>query len=266
MINKIQVAVGIVVISTVCGIARVSWGQQQSQKPSVAALLEQLKSEQEPVRAKAFEKLSADQDDLQNPDVRTALLDLLDQENHELDRQLLEAEKKGYPDEGDNSAYAEYYSNLVDVVASFADWNDPRQACILVDASSSDDSEFGAKIADHANTTIPCLLRRSASAVSMNRAVTVPILVQALAKAKGAINPGTAQSANQVILRALSDPDEGVRALTVHSIGKFGTQEMIVPLRKVAETDPGPEVQGHSVRKAAADAIAAIEKRAGKTQ
>jgi hypothetical protein len=37
---------------------------------------------------------------------------------------------------------------------SFADWNDPRQACILVDASYNDDSAFAAEIANHATITL----------------------------------------------------------------------------------------------------------------
>ncbi len=81
-------------------------------------------------------------------------------ENHELDSQLLEAQKKGYPEEGENVGWAEYYSNLLGAVESFVDWGDPRQACVLVDASSSDDSAFAAELADHAQVTIPCLMKR----------------------------------------------------------------------------------------------------------
>jgi HEAT repeat protein len=66
----------------------------------------------------------------------------------------------------------------------------------------------------------------------------------------------------RIILRTLQDPDELVRAFTVHAVGKYGTEDMIPALRKVAEADPSPEVEGHSIRKAAADAIAAIQKRA----
>lgn len=107
-------------------------------------------------------------------------MDLLDRDNHELHSQLVEAQRKGYPDEGDNEGFAEYYGEILDIVHSFADWNDPRQACILVNANSSDDSSFAAEVADHAKATIPCLMQRSKSAVSMSRAVAVPVLVQAL--------------------------------------------------------------------------------------
>ena len=49
------------------------------------------------------------------------------------------------------------YSDLLSAVDSFANWNDPRQACILVNAGSSDDSAFATEVADHAKVAIPCL-------------------------------------------------------------------------------------------------------------
>lgn len=237
------------------------WGQ--GDREVVTQLLARLHSDEELERAKAFGQLHSDPVNLKNPAVRAALLDLLDRENHEFDSQLAEAQKRGYPDEGDNEAWSEYYSDLVSTVDSFADWTNPRQACILVNAGSSDDSAFATEVADHARVTIPCLMKRSESPISINRAVAVPVLVRALGRAKGTLDVGTVQAARQTVLAALQDPDEAVRSFTVHALGKFGTEDMIAPLRKVAETDPSPEVQGQSIRKAAVDAIAAIEKRTG---
>jgi hypothetical protein len=239
-----------------------SWGRQAAQKPSVAVLLEKLHSTQEPERIKAFEQLHSNPASPQSPEVRAALLDLLDRENNGLDSQLLDAQKKGYPDEGDNEVWADYYSALIATVDSFADWSDPRQACILVDASSSDDSKFAREIADHAIITIPCLMKRSESAISMNRAVAVPVLVQALEKARGTLNPQIIEAAKKIVLDALRDPDDAVRGFTVHALAKFGTDDMITPLKKVAEADPSPEIEGHSIRKDAGEAISAIEERA----
>jgi hypothetical protein len=242
--------------------ATASWRQQATQKQNVAALLETLHSSDGSEREKAFEQLRSDSANLNSPKVRTALLELLDRENHELDSQIREAQKRGYPDEGENEGYAEYYSQILDAVDSFANWNDPRQACILVDANSSDESAFSEEIADHARMTVPCLVKRSASVISMNRAVSVPVLVQALAKAKDTLDPRTVQSARRIVLGALQDSDEAVRAFTVNALGRYGRKDMIPALRKVAEADPEPEVDGHSIRKLAADAIAAIRKRA----
>jgi HEAT repeats len=241
------------------------WRQETaSTKPGVAALLAKFHSTTESERTDAFEQLRSNPANLQSPKVRKALLELLERESHELDSQLLEAQKKGYPDEGDNGGFAEYYSDLLGTVDSFADWNDPRQACILVDANPSDDSDFAAKIAVHAKVAVPCLLKRSQSAISMNRAVTVPVLVQILGKAKASLDPTTAQAARQIVLRALQDPDEAVRVFTVNALGRYGTEDMIPALRKVAEEDPAPGEEGRSIRTSAAEAIAAIEKRSRK--
>lgn len=245
---------GPALLATIFGVAQ----QPQS---SVDALVARLRSNNGLERTQAFERLRSDAKVLRMPKVKTALLGLLDRENHELDTQLAEAQKIGYPDEGDNEAWAEYHSALIDAVDSFADWNDPRQACILVNAISSDDSAFAAEIADHGRVTIPCLMKKSASAISMNRAAALPVLVRALARAKDRLDPETAQAARQIVLGALGDPDKGVRAFTVNALGKYGAKDMIPALTKVAEEDPAAEVQGDSIRKSAAEAIVAIQKR-----
>jgi HEAT repeat protein len=87
-------------------------------------------------------------------------------------------------------------------------------------------------------------------------------MVQALSRAQGTLDPKTVQEAKQIISGALQDSDDGVRAFTVHALGKFGSEDMLPALKKVAEIDPGPEEDGHSIREQAADAIAAIQKRA----
>lgn len=50
--------------------------------------------------------------------------------------------------------------------------------------------------------------------------------------------------------------------MTVMSLGQFGGEDMIPALKVVAESDPAPEVHGHSVRKRVVAAIAQIQKRA----
>jgi HEAT repeat protein len=172
---------------------------------------------------------------------------------------MRQAQDKG---EAEDGGQAEYYSQVLGAVDSFADWNDARQACILVDASYNDDSAFAAEIADHATVTLPCLMKKSESAISLERAVTVPVLVKVLGKANGTLDLTTALAARRIVLGALQDPDEAVRAFAVNALGSYGGKDMVTALRKVAETDPSPEVDGSSIRKAAAEAIAAIQKRA----
>ena len=240
---------------------------QQGRENATAQLLVRLHSAEEPERAKAFGQLRSDPANLKNPTVRAALLDLLNHENHELDAQLEEAQKKGYPDEGDNEAWAEYYSDLLSAVDSFANWNDPRQACILADGAYNDDSEFAAEVVSHSKVTMPCLLRRSQSPISMNRAATVPVLIQALAKSKESVDPATAHEVRRIILCALQDPDDGVRAFTVNALASFGTEDMIPALQEIAHSDPASEKTANGshwfpIRESAAKAIAEIQQRA----
>lgn len=263
---KVKIRVAALLIGATSIIATGSWGQQPAQTSSVAALLEKLRSTEESERAKAFEELRGSPDNLQNPSVRAGLLDLLDRENHVLDSQLLEAQRKGYPDRGDNAAWGEYYSDLLSAVDSFADWKDPRQACILVGAASTDDSAFAAKISSHAKTTVPCLLQRCRDEASMNRAVACPVLVRALEKGKNSLGADVLQSGRQLALGALLDPDEGVRVFTVDAMGKFGGPEFVPTLKQIEASDPAFEESGgvkhFGVREHAAAAVALIEKRA----
>jgi len=256
---KLLIINSIVMLIFSCSLPKLDLARHPAQKVNTGDLLEKLRSGDDSVRIDAFDQLRSDPANLKSPAVQAALLDLLDRERQKNDSDLLEAQKKGYPDEGDNSDWAEYYSDLYGVVESFADWSDPRQACILVDANPSDDAP---EIADHAGVTVPCLITRSESTVSMIRAVAVPVLVQALTKASDTLDANTVQVAKNIIFGALQDPDDGVRSLTVLALGRFGSEDMIPALKKVAETDPAPEEDGHSIRQQAAAAIAAIQKRA----
>jgi hypothetical protein len=74
--------------------------------------------------------------------------------------------------EAEDEGYAEYYRHVLGAVDSFADWSDPRQAFWSMQATT-DDSAFAAEIAVHATITLPCLMKRSKSAISLKRTVTV---------------------------------------------------------------------------------------------
>ena len=238
--------------------------QNVSNKTGVVVLLTRLQSQSGEERSKAFEALRSSPAALKSPEVRAALLDLLDRENHERDTRLLQAQNspQADKDEAEDEGYAEYYGHVLGAVDSFADWNDLRQACILADASYNDDSAFAAEVADHATVTLPCLMKKSESAITLERIVTVPVLVKILGKANSTLEPKTALAARQIVLSALQDPDDAVRAFTVNALGSYGGKDMVTALRKVAETDPSsPDVDGSSIRKAAAQAIDAIQKR-----
>lgn len=239
------------VAALVClGIA--SFAQHGSlQKSDVAPLLAKLGSKDAGERDVAFYRLRSDEAALQNPGVRSALISLLDRENHEADAGMHIGEGEGY---------GEYISDLLGTVESFADWNDQRQVCILVNAGANPDSTDASETAAHLKKAVPCLLVMS----KRNRVIAVPLLVEALANPQGNLDPNTIQTVRHVVLTALHDRDEAVRVFTIDALGKFGGQDMIPVLKMVAATDPAPEVHGHSIRKSASEAIAAIQKRAGR--
>jgi hypothetical protein len=246
-----------------------SWAQQKApNKPSVSVLLTKLQSQSEVERSEAFEALRSNPAALQSSEMRAALLDLLDRENQELDAKLLQAQNSSREDKGDavDEGYAEYYSNVLGVVDSIADWNDPRQACILVNAGSSPASAFAAEVARHGKTTIPCLIRRSQSEVDANRSVAVPMLVQALATQKNNLDSDTVETAHQTILKALRDPHVMLRSFTVAALSTFGEADMIPMLKDVAKTDPefSKESNSYWIRVAANKAVSAIEQRTSK--
>jgi len=224
--------------------AAASWGQQApTHKASRAELLNNLHSDHAEVRSKAYEQLRSDPAALRDATVQAALVSLLDRENQETLS-------------GSEEDYAEYVSWLAQTVAKVVDWNDSRQVCIL--ANSVDPPE---ELTDHARVAVPCLLQKSRSNSALTRGVAVALLVQALAKGRSELDAGTIQTVQQVILNGLRDPDEGVRIPTVEALEHFGGIDMIPALRVVAETDPDPS-EGHAIRKWAAKAIAAIQKRA----
>jgi HEAT repeats len=89
----------------------------------------------------------------------------------------------------------------------------------------------------------------------------VAILVQASVRGKGHLDAATIQAVRQIILSALRDPDAGMKIDTVKALGSFGGEDMIQALKVVAATDPDPG-EGYAIRRWAAEAIEAIQKRA----
>jgi hypothetical protein len=257
----------LIVAALACSLT-LGWGQQTAvHKSSVAELITMLNSEDWTKRNVAYEELRSDPAALRSPKVQAELVDLLDRESKERDAKVREAQAPGRNDADENEeegeGHGEYVSYLLGTVESFADWSDPRQVCILVNWGEIPDAPSAAEAAARARIAIPCLLQMSKSDLGVNRANAIPVLVGSLAKAKDSLDSGTILTVKQTIVSALSDSDEGVRAFTVHALVKFGTDDMIPALRKVSETDPSPEVHGHSIRKEAAKAIASIKTRVG---
>jgi HEAT repeat protein len=237
-------SLAIIILAVYSAAVDASAQQISASSSNAAELLRQLSSEEPVVRNGALEQLRSNPDALRDPKIKTALIKLLDQENHV---------KFSMDDEG----YAEYVAWLDAAAAKVIDWSDQRQECILTDGVYLQD-----ELADHAKASLPCLLRRFESAPHFVRGRVAAMMVQALAKGRNEVDPATREAVEQTTLNALHDSDEGVRIDIVKGLGEFGTEDMVPALRVLAKTDPTPAVYGYSRRKWAAEAIAQIQKRA----
>jgi hypothetical protein len=256
---------GTILLCACLGVA-VCKGQQSVGRPTVAVLLRTLSSDQWMERARAYEQLRSDQAALRGTKVRTALLDLLDRENRVVESTLRESQEQVGTSGKYGEEYGEYLGELSQSVDAFADWNNPHQVCIFVKEPYDPDSRFAAKIAAHAKVSAPCLVEMYGNDLGVVRGKAVSVLVQALASPKQDLDAGTVRQVREIVRTALHDNHESVRSATVAALGRFGEQDMLPALKEVADTDPAPEVQGHSVREQAVKAIAAIEKRVAQNQ
>jgi hypothetical protein len=257
-------------------LAMASPAQEASvQHLSVSALLTNLHSENSTIRSEALWRLRSDPAMLHMPIVRSTLFDLLDQENEETDEAMRKAEEyrrknpvqSGGKSEDIGDDEDEFFSWLSETAASVADWNDRRQVCILVNSAAIFDGRNTEETASHMKAALPCIFQRLQSDVNVNRASAAQILVEALAKGRTALNPQIISKAQQLILRNLRDPDEGVRSFTVSGLYNYGEPDMIPALRGVEHSDPATytdpdKAQRFPIREFAAKAIAEIEKRA----
>jgi len=232
--RKILSVVALAFTATILSVAQ----QSPPHKTDIDGLLVKLRSNDDGVRAQAYEQLKSD------PKVKAALVNRLDRENQET-----------VSDEEED--YADYLGWLVDTVAKVVDWSNPHQVCILANSVYLAD-----ELADHAKVAVPCLLQRFKNAPALSRGRVVAMLVQALAKGRNDLDAATIQRVRQIVRSALHDSDVGARIDTVNALAKFGGEDMIPALRVVAEKDPDPS-EGYAIRKWAAEAIAAIQKRAG---
>ena len=225
--------------------------------------LSDLKSADVQKRIAAFDKIKSNPDALERPEVKAALIDLLDRENT---YHATPPEATGVTSEDDDwEGYGDYWSDLADTVDRIADWHNPRQLCILARSSYGPLSSFAQKLATNGGSLVaPCLLKMSRGN-KLDRDVSLSGLVMVLAFNQNLL-PALRQEINQAILIGLRDPESFVRDDTVIAVGKYGKPEMIPVLEGIAQTDPYSHLVNEKpvfdVREAAARAIRAIQDRA----
>lgn len=194
-------------------------------------VLADLKSADWGKRADTYYTIKSSPDALERADVKTALIDPLDREN-----QLRNKTTKSKTWGGFDEDYAEYVSDLADIVEGIADWKDQRQICILADAPYDPDSIFAAELAVKAGAAVvPCLLK-DAQGDMFERGQAVPLLAHVYGTTE--LRVPIRQRVRQIIVSGLRDPNVPVRQATVEALGKFGTSEWIPALQGVARTGP----------------------------
>lgn len=254
-----------ILVTLVIGVTIIpSWGQQTSaSNASRAELLAQLRSQDAMISHRACRRLSSDPVAMRDEQVRATFLEMLDKWNQEVEAATREAEKPdsfGDEEEGNDGDTG---CDVFDTVSAFADWSDPRQACILVGAVAYATPDIANAIAAHPKVTIPCLVEHSLTDVISIRSTADALIVRTLAQSNHSLSPEIESKARREILRALRGPVESVQLRVVEALGAFAGVEMIPALEEAAKSDAGKgDGQRHFVRAAATEAIAAIQKRA----
>jgi HEAT repeat associated with sister chromatid cohesion len=241
------------VIALLLVFCSAAFSQQSGNRASVLA---DFKSPDVNRRADAYDMIKSDQEALRQPEVKKALMELLNRENQQW--------RTGpHPGEG----YLEYAGQLVETVAEIADWRDPQQACVLVESDhSAGESQFSPVLVTKGGTTIvPCLLKLARGNAN-DRSDSIPILIQVLAVTKG-LSDAQQQQIRQAIIAGLRDTEPGVRDATLIGAGHYGSPDLIPILQEMARSDPGFDSDGRGgkqyfVRIQATRAIQAIQQRA----
>lgn len=265
--KRTAVLIGVITAAMGAGFC-FSQDAPQNHRSDPAQLLAALKSKDPHTRVGAVEQIRSDSALLQDPNVQSALLDLLDLETREGNERIREGERmraehqEGNPESSDDDAM--YMDDLLGVIESFVNWHDPRQICLLAKEGAALDSTDAHESAARAQVALPCLQQLSRSDLFMDRLRAVGTAVALLARAKGSLDSTTAEEMREMVILALHDKRVEVQWEAVDFLERYGGSDMIPALKELAESNPGanPTKDELAVRKNAAKAIVTIEHRA----
>jgi hypothetical protein len=225
-----------------------------------------LNSDDMQTRMTAYMKIKGDPEALKRPNVRVALVDLLDRENQLIAR--TNSVVGPSVDEKYGEGYAVYVLDLLDTVVNIADWHNVDQLCVIARGPYDSRSSLTTRLATEGGAAlIPCLLRMTGGDKD-DRASSFSILLQITTVTED-LSPALREQINRSITAILHDSDPDVRLLAVSAAGKFGTAQIIPLLDEIARTDPASRIvngtRRFDVREYALKAIRSIHERA-KTQ
>ena len=185
---------------------------QDTQEPTSrpAQLLASLRSNDIRTRREAYGEVSSNPAMLRDPDVRSALLDFLDQENRGFGAAVREGERRRAAHEKDDSPgpyddYGFFGNDVLSLIETFVDWHDPRQICVLAKAGAALDSPDAPESAKRAQVALPCLQRLLKSDLFTDRSNAVRTSVALLAGAKSSLDSTTVEAMRQMVVLALHD-------------------------------------------------------------
>lgn len=239
----------------------------QNPRSESALLIAALRSNDPQTRVGAVETIRSNSTMLRDPNVQSALLDLLDLETREGNERVREGERRraehneGNPESSDDNAM--YMDDLLGVVESFVDWHDPHQICLLAKEGAALDAPDARESATRAQVALPCLQQLSRSELFMDRLNAARTIVALLKSTGNSLDSGTAEAMRQMVILALHDQRVEVQWEAVDSLERYGRSDMIPVLRKLAESSLGPHATKDeiAVRKNAAKAMTAIQQR-----
>ena len=236
----------------------------QSQEAVPSSTLAELQSPDWRERANAYAQLKGDQQNLQSPAVKAALLNLLKRENGVIHKTLADSDGKVGVSEKYGEEYSEYYSGVLDTVEKTADWHDQRELCVLAESAYNPDSRFAARLAAEGGVAVvPCLLKM-AQGTMYDRFEAVPVLVQISGITKN-LSFKLQQQIEQAVKAALQDQD--LRLVTIEALDKFGNSDVIPILQDISRSDTYSRdlldgTRSYDIKEAAAKAIQSIQARA----
>jgi HEAT repeat protein len=234
-------------------------------QPSV---LKDLKSPDWAVRAKAVNTVVKTPALLASPEVRAALIGVVELENKIIETSF----RAGHGVSNEfGEGYSEYYSGpLTDAVVEFAEEGDDRAAIALARGSYNPDSKLALILASYGEPLVSTMVEVASSDIGPKRWNGVAVLgnmlrLQRSGKLRQPLTAVSAEAARRTIQRvALNDPETSARREAVRALGAAGEKESLPVLEAIAATDPD-DGRGHktkidfSVRAEARRAIAAIQ-------
>jgi hypothetical protein len=234
-----------------------TFASAQSSRTTLGVRLQQLRSEDWRVRAKAVLELEADTNVRRTPETKRALVQLLDRENRYLTN----------PRRSDSEEYAEYYSQLVGRVFSFVDSADAFALSVIARSSYNGDSPMAIQLASYGQTVVAPLLERARDQRHPEwRPDAYEVLGYVLQhhRLNHTQRPLTERAVRDVenTLRAgLRDSKPYVRSASIRGVMAAGDAPSLPILEEVHTSDPWvSHVTGtHTIRELAGEAIAAIK-------